>query len=258
MKKSKRRNVNYIGSGSQILRLCVRDMSANRWVLWAAGVLYFLMSFLALGIDQQFDVLFVLLFSALMAESFIRSDDRHKMEPLFVSLPVKRSSMVLSRYVSVLAVVIMLSGLTYLSVLAARAVMPAAVFQGGTGVNYRLAFFGIYFFSIFISVSFYNFFKFGYKGYPLGLIINGIIATAAAALPWLVLYATASIYGGSWKLPDYTGKAENLSAFIIRTAAKTIGVLGETFFYIALSTAMVTVVVVSIILSIKSYKTRNF
>jgi MFS family permease len=258
MKRSIRRDYNYIGANSQILRLSIRDMSANRWVLLAGGIAYFLMSFQALVVDKQFVVIFLLLSLVFITESFVRSDDRHKVEPLFCSLPVKRSSMVLARYFSVLAIVIMLSAITYLSVLVAQAVIPAYVFQIGQWENFTLLFFGIYLFSIFISVSFHNHFRFGYKGYPINLVINSIIALVAGTVPWIGLYVIASLYGGSWALAPYTGQAQGSGAFVLGVTAKTISVLGKSFFYSTLSIAMTLFIAGSIKLSINSYKNRDF
>lgn len=252
------RDRNYIGVGSQMLRLCLKDMSANKGVFLAVSGMYFVLSFIVLGIDKQFDVIFALFLSVFLVESLMQKDDRHKVEGLFCSLPVKRSAVVFARYLSSLLIVIALTGVTYLSVLVAHAVMPANIFHTGQGIRAWLVFLAVYLFVMFVSVSFHNHFRFGYTGYPMGLVINCVIASAVAAIPWGILYVFASLYSGSWELVQHMGKAGDIGGFILGVSIKTIGVLGERFFFIALTIFLTAFIVISIILSIKSYKKRDF
>lgn len=257
MKKLNHRDHEYMGAGSQILRLCLKDISVNRGMFLLACGTYFCFSSLCFGIQNEFDVFFVI-FPIFMLDGLMRNEDRYNVEGLFCSLPVKRAAVVFARYVTSLLILIVFIVLSYLSILLIRAVLPPSSYKTAQVGNVKLLFVALFIYTMFVSVSVYNYSRFGHMGFLKGRIFNGILTIVACAIPWGVLYVISSLYSGSWELVQYAGPSELYNRFVIGVAAKTIYVFGKSFIFIALSVFMGAFIAVSLMLSIKYYKKRDF
>ncbi|MCP4155740.1 MAG: hypothetical protein GY757_48895, partial [bacterium] len=246
-----------LGRVAQVFRLCLKDFYVNKGVLLLVYGIYFVFSALIFGIENEFDMIFIL-FPIIIFEGILRKDDKYNVDSLFCSLPVKRSAQVLARFVVAQVIMVAIAVVSYISVIAVRAVVPEIMLQGGPLVGARLIVLSLFVYGLFISVTLHNYFRFGYLGYPRALITNGIVTSIAAAATWGVLYIVVSLHSGVWELVPYSGKAPALPGFFIGTAAKAIHQLGECFFFVFLGVALAVFIAVSIVLSIKGYKNRNF
>ncbi len=91
-----------------MLNLILKDvMLLKKAVLWIVGLwIYFMISVKGIGVHY-------LAISFLMASQPMSQDERNKTESLLVSLPVKRSSIVIARYVYTLLVIAVVVAVTY-------------------------------------------------------------------------------------------------------------------------------------------------
>jgi hypothetical protein len=184
------------------------------------------------------------------------TDEKYKTGPLYCSLPVKRSTIVFARYVTLLFTILFGIGLVVLFTFLMKKNWPIGFPpppEGWTLINWFNVLFPL---ALIFSIFFPLYFRFGYsKG-----VLWGFISTAVVGFFFLGLfYVTVSIKSGSWGLAQYTeGKENPILALITGVIGQAVGIFGKQNLLIFLSLLMIPLVFVSIMLSIKFYSKREF
>lgn len=237
-----------------MFRLCLKDFYVNRGLpLVIAGIfsLYFVLFFL---LERQMvePTLFVFIVTLIL----MYTDEKYKTDTLYCSLPVKRSTIVLARYVSLLLTILPGIGLAVLFTFLLKEIWPMGFPpppEGWTTMNWFSVLFPL---ALIFSIFFPLYFRFGYsKGVMLGFISTAVVGFLLMGL----FYVMVSIKSGSWGLAQYTeGKESPVLAFITGITGQAMGIFGKQNLLIYLSLLMIPLVVVSILLSIKFYSKREF
>ncbi len=237
-----------------MFRLCLKDFYVNRSlppVIAGLFLFYFVIFFL---LEQQ--ILEPTLFIFLATLVLMYTDEKYKTGPLYCSLPVKRSTVVFARYVTLLFTILVGIGLVVLFTFLMKKSWPIGFPPppgGWTLTNWFNVLFSL---ALIFSIFFPLYFRFGYsKG-----VIWGFISTAVVGFFFLGLfYVMVSIKSGSWGLAQYTeGKENPIVAFITGVIGQAVGIFGKQNLLIFLSLLMISLVFVSIMLSIKFYSKREF
>ncbi len=236
-----------------MFRLCIKDLLVNRMML-ILGAVYFLfvfsMLFLMEGMVAEPTVLVLILVAMILY-----ADEKHKTDTLYCSLPIKRSTIVLSRYISVLFLVAAGFGAAALIVGILKANWPVG-FPPPAEFTYQNWFAALFPIIFFCAIVFPLYFKYGYtRG-----IITGVVALLVMGSFLLgLIYLWSSMKSGSWELaPFISGEGKKVLLFVkgvLVKGVKTIGTDNIIIFFSLLSLAML---VVSIRLSIKFFNQREF
>ena len=237
-----------------MFRLCLKDFYVNRSlppVIAGLFLFYFVIFFL---MEQQ--ILEPTLFIFLATLVLMYTDEKYKTGPLYCSLPVKRSTIVFARYVTLLFTILFGIGLVVLFTFLMKKNWPIGFPPppgGWTLINWFNVLFPL---ALIFSIFFPLYFRFGYsKGVMLGFISTAVVGFLLMGL----FYVMVSIKSGSWGLAQYTeGKESPVLAFITGITGQAMGIFGKQNLLIYLSLLMIPLVVVSILLSIKFYSKREF
>ena len=227
---------------SQVIRLCLKDFTGNKGIFLVVAISYLLWISMVIGIGKKFKLIMVL-FPMLMIDALKRFEDKYKSEVLFCSLPVKRSSLVYAKYLSSLVIIIITAVLSYISVLLLNTLLPMVLQGAGKLVTAPQVFTILSVYVLFVAVSFLIYFRFGYPGYPAGILIDILVTATVAIFIWGFIYVIVSLASGSWKLAQYSGKAIHLP--------------GEYPFFIFTSLLLAAFTYASIYLSVRFYKKRD-
>jgi hypothetical protein len=238
-----------------MLKLCAKDFVVSRW-LWllvlAADILYFrfpsqqLLESMVSGIGLVLFCVFVTLFL----------EDRYKTEVFYASLPLKRSTIVLARYVLVGFLAIVSVAWTFVHGYFLNSVVTLRFIQ--IDLQSLFSFEGIagyLFFTAFLAALFFPF----YFKYRLGLG-SFIFAVVCLALGCLFLVfqflATDALHlTGPLSMPEFL-KHPGLG--ILRAIGGIKASLGIPLFVGALLVLMAGMLLVSIRLSIRVYEKKEF
>lgn len=243
-------------SVSQVLRLCVKDFTCNKGTGLLVVAVYLLWISLIIAIENKFTPIMVI-FPIFMIDALKRFEDRYKIEVLFCSLPVKRSSLVAAKYLSSLLIIIITALVSYLSVLLLDTLWPMVLQGADEMVTAPQVFFILFIYGLFTAVSFLIYSRFGYPGYPLGIIIDVLATLMTAMMTWGLLYLITSLVSGSWGLEQYGGEAGLVEGFFNGVTGKTVALLGEDVFFVLMGFWMVALIFASISLSVKFYRKRD-
>jgi hypothetical protein len=184
------------------------------------------------------------------------TDEKYKTGSLYCSLPVKRSVIVLARYVSLLFIILAGIGLVVLFTFLLKKVWPIGFPpppEGWALINWFNVLFPL---ALIFSIFFPLYFKFGYsKGVIWGFISVAVLGFLLVGL----FYVIVSIKSGSWGFAQYTAGKENLVlAFITGVMGQVVGIFGKQNLLTFLSLLIIPLVYVSIMLSVKFYSKREF
>ncbi len=237
-----------------MFRLCLKDFYVNRSLPLVLAVIfsfYFVLFFLMEQLIIE-PTLFIFIVTLIL----MYTDEKYKTDTLYCSLPLKRSTIVLARYVSLLLTILVGIGLVFIFTFLMKKSWPMGFPpppEGWTATNWFSVFFPL---ALIFSIFFPLYFRFGYsKGVILGFISTAVVGFLLVGL----LYVMVSIKSGSWGLAQYTeGKENPILAFITGIIGQAMGILGKQNLLIFLSLLMIPLVFVSIMLSIKFYNKREY
>lgn len=238
---------------SRMLRLCLKDFRLNKSIIiLLTAVIFFFLFPIAFVIEMQ--VPEPTLFVVLILFVLIYTDEKHDTETLICSLPVKRSTIVYSRYVSALVTVLTGLVLTLLLTLVVKGLWPRGLPLPETAWNYKNWVFFLSPVVLFISCCFPCYFKFGYgRGVGFGLLFT----TGAALLFACLLYVAAAFESGTpAALPSPLG-LKKYFIFIAGALDRSLTVFGERDFFIFISLSFTVIVIISMQLSAAFYKRRD-
>jgi hypothetical protein len=227
----------------------------NRSVSIWLGVLFAMMFFMAFVLDRLF-VLPNVYFAWVIAATFLQTDDKHQIESLYCSLPIKRSRIVLTRYVSVF-ISISLPVLLSLSIIALIRLIPMEGIQiEGLPIGLR-DILGVYLpVLIFFAVTLPFYFRFGYlKGI---LMASVSLLISSLVLSWLfnsIIGGDKIIQGGKEIYTDLlsTRIVDVLASGIIKAAAY----IGIHNFLTAVSLLTLLLLTASYGISLKIYAAKE-
>lgn len=236
-----------------MLRLCLKDFRLNKSIIILMTVVIFCFLFpIAFVIEKQAPE--PTLFVVIILFVLMNTDEKHDTETLICSLPVKRSTIVYSRYLSALVTVLTGIGLTLLLTLLVKGLWPRGLPLPETAWNYKNWVFFLFPVVLFVATCFPCYFKFGYGR---GVIFGSLSAAAAALLFAGLLYVAAAFKSGTpAALPSPLG-LKKYFIFITGALGRSLAVFGEQDFFIFLSLSLTVIVIISMQLSTAFYKRRD-
>ncbi len=229
---------------------------ANRVTLLWSTIPVIILTALVYLIEHS-TVFMVFIFTMVYISSFMQTEDKNKSDILYSSLPVKRTSIVYSRYISAL---ILFVGIFLLSFLACS-IIDGIDFPGRTGSYPVITVTG--FSSIVIPIAvlvagiFPFYFKYGYmKGLLLGTAASSVLSAAIVG----ILYVIIAINGNTTLLDAVMGKSDQawITRFILGVFGQMTALMGKQNFLIFLSIVTIILVIASVKVSIKLYNNRDF
>ena len=244
------------GAASLVLRLCLKDFTSSKGISLLVAFFYVLWLAMVVGIGKRLPLVLVF-FPILMIDALKRFENKYKTENLFCSLPVKRSSLVYAKYLTSLIMLIITAILSYISVLLLNTLLPMVLRGTGKLVPTQQVFSILIIYVLFAAVSFLIYFRFGYLGYPGGIIVDFLVTIIAVTLTWGILYAALSMLSGSWGLAQYKGKAGLVDGFLNGVSGKAASLVGEPVFFVFVSLLLVAIIYTAINLSVKFYQRRD-
>ena len=256
MKTMKKGNDSERPGANPLVRLCLKDFFFNKGRFLTVAVVYFLWLLMIIATIKKF-IFIMVIFPIFMVEELKRFEDRFKTESLFCSLPLKRSSIVYGKYFSSLFILIMAVIISFMPVLLLKILVPGFLPGPAEMISGERLIALLFAYVLFTAVSFLIYFRFGYLGYPGGIIVDFLTTVITATLIWGILYAIVSLNSGSWGLMQYSGEAGLINGFFIGVAGKTIAIMGKLFFFVFVILTMAVVMYTSINLSVKCYKKRD-
>jgi len=147
--------------------------------------------------------------------------------------------------------------LSYISVLLLNTLLPMVLRGAGKLLTTQQVFAILFIYVLFAAVSFLIYFRFGYLGYPGGIIVDILVTIVTAIFTCGFIYVIVSLRSGSWELVQYKGKAGLVDGFINGVSGKAASLVGEQIFFVFLSLLLAAVIYTAINFSIKYYKKRD-
>ena len=236
-----------------MLRLCLKDFYVNRAVPLVIVILFLFSFTIFFLLEQQVIHPTVLIF--IITLILMYTDEKYKTTSFYCSLPVKRSTIVISRYFSLFLIISIGIFLALFCTFLLKKIWPIGF--PPPPVWTHMDWFTILFpLMLIFSIIFPFYFRFGYsKGVILGLISSVVVGCLFIALFFLIV----SIKSGSWGLAQYaTGKEKSILAFIGSILMRVTSIFGKHNLVVFLSVFIIPIVIISIFLSIKLFKKREF
>jgi hypothetical protein len=196
-------------------------------------------------------------FSFFLIEGLLRFEDKSNAKTLICSLPVRRSAVVLGRYLSSLFFILLIFIIFGLTVFLLNAVLPEYISNSKEIViipSLLAAFWGYY---LFVSVNLFIYFRFGYLGYPRNVLI-GFLSTALTGTIFLgIVYILISLGTGSWSISKFLNGTRGSFTLVNGIINSGIEVLGQPVFILISGLFLAGMVMASISLSIKYFRVRD-
>ena len=236
-----------------MFRLCLKDFKLNKSIIILLAVIFqlFLFPVMVIVEGRIFDPT---MFTIIVLLIVLYTDDKYKTETLFCSLPLKRSSFVYAKYLSMLLTVLLGIGLTLLSLFLIKAMWPIGfpmpdITYGGR--NWFSTFFTV---ALLMSACLPFYFKYGYgKGLILGFFAASVCGLSVVGLLYLILAVANKARG---ILPASFGLKE-LIVFAGRVFRQSVLTFGEGRSFIFLSLFLSALLIISVKLSVRFYKRRD-
>lgn len=226
-----------------MLRLCRKDFIACRWFWLLALVVYFLYGVISIKQDVAFMAVGVALILGLVTLALV-VEDRYRTEVFFCSLPLRRSTIVRSRYL-LSGVLVLFSGLLVFSCRHfLYSLVKVKALSSNTFPHLTLEEPSVFMtVAVFLVCLFYPlYFRFGLgKGaFLLTVILLGLLIAAIGI----------SALFSSW--------FDTRGLLTLRSLAKVKDLLSPPLFLLGATALNVAIVLVSIRLSIRFYEQRDF
>ena len=200
--------------------------------------------------------LFWLLFCISIIESLNYFENKYKINQLYCSLPIKRESIVLANFLSGYIILIILIGLSFLVAVFMKLIFPIDLFVNNDMAILENFMYFILLYSIYISVTFTIYFKYGYITYPSGILLNVSVSLLISMLFLSILYIFNSINSGIWAMEQFQNSRGLIIGFIIGVLKRSEMILGKQNLYIIFCVFIIFILVVSIKLSIVFFKKK--
>jgi hypothetical protein len=238
-----------------MLKLCAKDFVVSRWwwlLVLAANVVNFRFPSQALWLSMVYGIGLVLV-SAFVT---LFLDDRYKTEVFYASLPLKRSTIVLARYVLVGFLAIVSAACTFIyGYFLNSLVTPRFIWIDLQSLFSFEGIAGYLFFTAFLAALFFPFY---FKlGLAFGAIISAVVCLALGSLFFVLDYLAADEF--HLTRPLLTSKfLKDPGRGILRAIGGIRASLGVPLFIGGVLVLMAGMLLVSIRLSVRFYKKREF
>jgi ABC-2 type transport system permease protein len=188
--------------------------------------------------------------------SFSKTEEKNRTDVLYCSLPVRKSTIVYSRYLA--------ASFTFVGVITVCflvfSIIESFNFPGHTlifpPISVQQFFSAAIFVALFISVFFPFYFKYGYmKGQMLGAAAITLVSAVFVG----ILYIIVSLSGKTTILDAVMTKTElpRITLFFMGVLAQAEALMGELNFLVLKGIVTVILVFVSVRVSVKFYKNKD-
>jgi hypothetical protein len=240
----------------KILTLLKVNYTANKSVLWWLSILLFMVLVIIFILNKN--VVLVNIYTMfVLVSTFIQTDNKFKTNILFCSLPVKRSTLVFTRYLSTLMALVLLLFLSFLTGLFVKIIEPTRFVTSYSFVTLGDMYWIAIPTAFIISIWFPYYFKYGYTKGSLWAFASLLLIIAVVIG---CFYLFLIIKGEALVLTHFVVqmKLPHVLAVILAIIFQTIKSIGIKQSMVFLGVFTVILLVLSIRLSIKEYKKRNF
>jgi hypothetical protein len=185
----------------------------------------------------------------------MKTEDECRIDSLYCSLTVRRRDIVISRFLVSMGI-ILAATLIGLFVLGISSIFSVAGFYPEKICITQNIFFLLFPIILMISIFFPLYFRYGHKP---GIHVGCYTAFFIVLVFWVgLLYVIVSIASGSWQIDINMGSSFLLIHTTLTIMKKSVGIFGLQGFYIYLVVTLVLFIVISFMLSMKSYARREF
>lgn len=202
-------------------------------------------------------VFMVFAFSMVYISSLMNTEEKNHTDILYRSLPVRPSSIVYSRYIAASAI---FAGV-FLPAFLVCSFIETLDIPGRTGLSPVITVTGFFVIAVPAAVLVAGIFPFCFKyGYVKGMLVGSAASVLAAGIFAVILYLIVSISGKTEILGAVMAKADRawIVRFIMGVFAQAAVFIGKTLFPVFISIVTALLVVVSVRVSVRFYKNRDF
>ena len=233
-------------SSKRIVELCLALIGANKTkIFWLTGIFLIMMPI----------YLFNFIFCWILITLMMKAEDEYRIDSLYCILPIRRRDIVISRFLVSLGI-ILAAILIGLFVLGISSIFSVASFYPETLRLTQNIFYLLFPIILMISIFFPLYSRYGHQP---GIHVSCYTAFFIVFFLWVgLLYVIVSIASGSWQIGIDVGMRFLLIHGTLAIIKKSVGIFGLQGFYMYLVVSMVLFIVISFMLSMKSYTRREF
>lgn len=233
-------------SSKRIVDLCLAHIRANKIkILWMTGIFLIVLPIHLLSF----------IFCWILITLMMKTEDECQNDSLYCSLPIIRRDIVISRFLVSLGI-ILAAILVGLFVLGISSIFSVSGFYPEKLRITQNIFYLLFPIILMISIFFPLFFRYGHQP---GIQVSCYTAFFIVFFLWVgIMYVIVSIASGSWQIGIGMGRRFFLIHGTLAIIKKSLGIFGFQGFSMYLVVTMVFFIVISFIVSMKSYARREF